>query len=578
MMRGWKATLVAVAVAWGAALAWSAASARVLYGDGAWYVLVHLVTPHRFNDYDSQRTFASMISQAPVLFGQRAGLDSVAAYAALYSFGIFVLPAACMVLALYLARRQPLLFAANGLAILVYGFGTNFINTEANLLFGFVWLAVTLLALEGRAPILRGVMLPMLGIALLRTYEGMLLVGPVLALWAILDSARTEAHKERIGLVLAAILFLLGAAIGMGGFLSPRDPANASGFLSSAFAYLGGPHVFLLASGLAMAVAICTQSRRVRLCAALMSGVLALGFTVSIARLEGFYSFSAYYQNRSFMVLLLPVLVAALLAVHWRRPALLSPREGDHGHALLLIPLAFAVAGDVIGTQRWNAYVRSFCEVLERGATPLERLELLKRSGARTAWAWTHPTMSVLLRDRGSSAMVVNEPAAFGWEPFNPASPPAIRQRGLCQAPLLGEARLDSFAVPMLFASGQYPSYVASTSGFSKPEGWGTWTEGEAAEVRFARPLPRSFDLTLRVAAAFGSNRRLPIKVRAGTAEQSFVADREPTEVTLRFRDVGEASALSFDIPKPESPAELGSGADLRKLGIAFVSLAVTAQ
>jgi hypothetical protein len=567
--------LLAAAGAWSATLAYSTASARVIYGDGAWCLLVHLLTPHRFNDYDFQRTFARLISQAPVLFGQRVGVDSVAGYAALYSFGIFVIPAICMVLALYLARRQPLLFAANGLAILVYGFGTNFINTEANLLFGFVWLAVTLLALDGPAPILRGVVLPALGIALLRSYEGMLLVGPVLALWAILGAARTDAHKEHIGLALAALLFLLGATIGLGGLLSPRDPGNASSFLSSAFRYLRNPHVFLLLSGFAMIVAIYARGHLWRRAAAVLSALLGLGFVVTIWRLEGFYSFDVYYHNRSFMVLFLPAFVGTLLAVHWLRPRWLAPQNGDAAHALFLIPLAFAVAGDIIGTYRWNEYVRSFCGVLERSATPLERVTILSQSGARTAWGWTHPTMSVLLRDRGSTAMVVNQPGAFGWEPFAPASAASIPYRGLCQAPLLGATRADSFGVPMSFASGKYPSYVAAVSGLSKPEGWGTWSEGPRVEMRFARPLPRSFDLTLRIDSAFGGNKRLPVVVRAGGAEQSFVADREPTEVTLQFREVGEASALSFDIPKPESPAEAGAGSDPRKLGIAFVSLAI---
>lgn len=35
---------------------------------------------------------------------------------------------------------------------------------------------------------------------------------------------------------------------------------------------------------------------------------------------------------------------------------------------------------------------------------------------------------------------------------------------------------------------------------------------------------------------------------------------------------------ISFEIPKPESPAELGLGSDTRKLGVAFVSLHVTPQ
>lgn len=149
--------LYAIAAPWGVALAYSIATARVLYGDGAWFVLTHLLTPYRFNDYDFQRTFASVISQAPFLFGQRLGLDSVAAYIALYAFGIFVLP------------------------------------------------AVTILALHGSAPILRGLVLPTIAIALLRSYEGMLLVGPFLAMWATISAVQHEGRLESIGLVFAAI-------------------------------------------------------------------------------------------------------------------------------------------------------------------------------------------------------------------------------------------------------------------------------------------------------------------------------------------------------------------------------------
>ncbi len=565
----------ATAAAWGAALAYSTATARVLYGDGAWFVLTHLLTPYRFNDYDFQRTFASVISQAPVLFGQRLGLDSVAAYTALYSFGIFVLPAVTMVIALVLARKQPVLFAMIGFAILVYGFGANFINTEANLFFGFVWLSVTILALYGSAPILRGLVLPAIAIALLRSYEGMLLVGPFLALWATISAVRHEGRLESIGLVFAALLYLLGATIGLGGFLSPRDPGNASSFLSTAFAYLEHPHLFLFLAGIAVIPGILLPSHRLRIVSATVSALLGLGFVLSITRLEGYYSFSLYYQNRSFMVLFLPSFVGLALAVYAYRPVWLRPDTDATGRALFLVPLAFAVAGDAVGTYRWSSYVQAFCSALEMPSTPLERLGMLKQSGARTAWAWTHPTLSVLLRDRGSQSMVVNEPGASGFEPFVPTRAMSISYRGLCQAPLVGTGITDSFDLPIDFTSGGYPSYILSVSGLSKPEGWATWSEGSRVEFRFARPLPRSFDIKLRIGSAFGGNRALPVKIQAGGRELSFVADQAPTNITLEFRETNLATTLSFDIPRPESPAENGNGADIRKLGIAFVSLAI---
>lgn len=565
-----------LALGWSLTLIYSSISGRSLYGDGSYILLRILSNPSRFFNPDDQRAFAYVISQAPVLFGQKLAFESVAAYAALYSLGVFGIPAITMSVALFLARRQPILFTVNVLAILVYGFSVNFINTEANLLFGFVWLSVTLLALRGTAPILRGFALPALAFALMRTYEGMLLVGPVLALWAVIAARRTEEHLERIGLLIAALLFSLGSIIGAGGFLSPRDSGNASSFLFSAFAYLRSPQVLLLLSSVCAVLGVFLPNRRLRFLGIAASAMMGAGFLLMMLRVDGFYSFSFYYYNRSFLVLFLPVLVGGLFAAYWLRPAWFTLAKGNTRHLFLLVPVGMALAGDAIGTHRWNTYTQQFCKTLEMDLLPAQRIAVLKDTGSRTAWSWTHPTLSVLLRDRGSVAMVHNEPGASAWEPFKPENAPTIPYLGLCQAPLLGPARLDSFLIPVSFGNARYPSYVESVRGLSKPEGWATWSDGPVVEFRFARPLPSSFDLSLRIGSAFGANKRSSVKVRAGSRELEFVADREPTDVDLQFREVAGANVLTFHIPKPESPVETGAGADPRMLGLAFVTLKIT--
>jgi hypothetical protein len=76
--------------------------------------------------------------------------------------------------------------------------------------------------------------------------------------------------------------------------------------------------------------------------------------------------------------------------------------------------------------------MRTFCEVLESPSTAGSAYGRLERSGALTGWAWTHPTMSVLLRRHGSSAMVLNPPGQ--WEPFDADAPPAIDYPGACES------------------------------------------------------------------------------------------------------------------------------------------------
>jgi len=562
---------------WALALAYASLKGRVLYGDGAWYVLVHLLTPQRFNDYDFQRTFASVITQAPVLLGQRLGIERVSVYAALYSFGVFVVPAIAMMIGLWLSRRQPLLFAAIAAAIPIWGFGINFINSEANVMFGFAWLAASIIAMRGPAPLLRGLVLPALALALLRTYEGMLLAGPVLAAWATVAASRTRSEIERIGLVLSTLLFVVAAAIGFGGFVAPRDPNNALRFAESVFAYLRGPHCFLLLSVACALAAFAVPIPRARWIASAASAMFGIGFVVAILRLDGYYSFSVYYHNRTFIVLLLPAVLAALAAIDLWRSGWLAEGIEPYGAwpAIMLVPIAFAVAGDIAGTYRWQSFVASFCRVLEQDMPPDARLKALQASGARTGWAWTHPSMSMLLRSRGSSAMVVNQPGASSWEPFDPNWGRTIPYRGICQTDRVGAANPNPFEVPIMFTGDRFPAYIASVSGLSGPEAWATWTEGPRMELRFKRPLPSSFDLHLRVASAFGRNRELPVNVHAGDVTQNFLADRDGKDVILPFRGVREATALSFDIPSPQSPQELGQGSDARKLGIALVSMTV---
>jgi hypothetical protein len=94
-------------------------------------------------------------------------------------------------------------------------------------------------------------------------------------------------------------------------------------------------------------------------------------------------------------------------------------------------------------------------------------------------------------------------------------------------------------------------------------------------EIRFAKPLPDAFDLHLRIGRAYGTNKGAPVTVRAGRQEQTLVVDSEPFDATLGFRGVGDADALVLWIPKPQSPAERGEGADPRRLGIGLISLRI---
>jgi hypothetical protein len=430
---------VAFWIGWGLCLLISALVCRSLYADGAYAVLELLRAPGHYIDYDAHRSFASYATQTPVLIGQWLGVEQVAIYAALYTAGVHALPAALFLTALALAVRTPMLFAVTGAAIVIFGFGANFINTEANVFLALAWLAAVILVLPGRRPVLRGFLLPSLAFLSLRVYEGMLLVGPVLAIAAYVSSRKTDDAHERIGLTFAAPCFLLSALIGFSSLIAPRDPGNAAGFVVIAFRYLSNPQVFALGAALCSLAAIAPIPARARLALTVASAAFAGAFVWQMIRIDGYYAYGLYYYNRSFLVCLLPLAITALFTVHRLRPAWLGQALPDGAGIAIVIPFAAVVAVDLMGSARWLAYERSFCKILEQ-PPPANGIEQLKQSGAVTGWGWTHPALSILLRERGSTAIVHNDAAP--WQPFDPDVPIALAYHGACENRLLANMRL----------------------------------------------------------------------------------------------------------------------------------------
>lgn len=104
--------------------------------------------------------------------------------------------------------------------------------------------------------------------------------------------------------------------------------------------------------------------------------------------------------------------------------------------------------------------------------------------------------------------------------------------------------------------------------GFAAAEPWGRWSDGDTAAVRFGRPLPRDFELTM-TARAFGANAGAPVRVCAGSVCEQVRLEERDTTVSAAFSDVGRVRRLVFHIPHPTAPG----GADERRLGIGLVSL-----
>jgi hypothetical protein len=116
-------------------------------------------------------------------------------------------------------------------------------------------------------------------------------------------------------------------------------------------------------------------------------------------------------------------------------------------------------------------------------------------------------------------------------------------------------------------------------SGWSAPEPWGTWTEGRRAtlNIRFAVPPERGCTMRVLAHALIHASQpqvRVDVSVNGENLATWILKSSKNSEFRIKIpaeklrQDVCE---ITFDIPNPKSPAELGISSDARRLGIGVV-------
>jgi hypothetical protein len=151
---------------------------------------------------------------------------------------------------------------------------------------------------------------------------------------------------------------------------------------------------------------------------------------------------------------------------------------------------------------------------------------------------------------------------ALSWSP--PGAPLPVQRRG--EVPI--EPRTRHPVVP------GSPAGAWLARGFAESEPWGTWTEGEVADLLI--PLPEGWRggvirLELRAFAPWRHERSVLLR----TAEEAFPADIPTGSVATLFLPVRQPRlfALRIEVSDPASPRELGLGADPRRLGVALIAI-----
>jgi hypothetical protein len=120
-----------------------------------------------------------------------------------------------------------------------------------------------------------------------------------------------------------------------------------------------------------------------------------------------------------------------------------------------------------------------------------------------------------------------------------------------------------------------YPSFIKSVTGMSDYETLGRWTDGKNVVFTFTQNLPANFTLEIDLADTLSTNSGKEIQVQVGDWKGQFLGVINASNNKLLVKTTTPADSIIFTIPAPESPVNLGTGQDIRMLGIKFKRLSV---
>ena len=216
----------AVLVIWSLAFlnAWAC---RGLFIDGS-KLLFDIVQQEDWIVFRRPRLYMEMLRQTPLQIAIHAGMTDLHRLSQALSFSL-VLPATAFYhLALFRARKEPVLLAATIAVIAaVFMMTSFFIAGEYNATFAMTMAAAVWLATTDRLKAVEGAVLALIAALFSRSYEVTLYHGPVLALMTLWRVRTVDARPPlaTILYLLAAIFFVGGSVIAIQSLIDPYDPA-----------------------------------------------------------------------------------------------------------------------------------------------------------------------------------------------------------------------------------------------------------------------------------------------------------------------------------------------------------------
>lgn len=440
---------------------WVSWQCIVLNSDGSLF-FVSIVSKGWFLNYgDASRQHAIWLTQIPLILGLKAGLSNLHWLAVLFSLGTLGVPAFFYQVALVRAKNDTLLLALVIVTIAVVFMTTCLFSVgEYNTAYAVAIAAMAVAATQQEPRLADGMVLMLLGLVSMRSYEAFLYLGPLIAaivLWTRPPDTLVKHAGLRAALLMLLPIGLAGLALigkyhlpivimaTMAGLMAfargmPRRRTEAIliGYLFAAALFMAdgivGAESFLRKGGLTYASKIAVAG---------MGAWHNLAFALALLTIA---SFIIALRTRARLLQVLPVvplaslavlpillsqavpdrplatlhyvprtmcglLIAAALATAWARP--IGAIEAKRGLALSLAMLIALLPSTLFAASEYNAMMEEFRHAIrsEKGTIALAQAPPLV---CRFFWDPSDQAfieaMALALRSKPGDAVIVAPP------------------------------------------------------------------------------------------------------------------------------------------------------------------------
>jgi len=413
-----------------------------LFADGS-HFLVNLLTSGELYLGNPERPFSTFVNEAPILLAMKLGVTGMTPLTLVFSLGVVLVPAIVWAAAAALHMRTRLFWPFVLMWAAIYLNTGLFAVGEYNITYAVIGLVVSILLLPRRIPIWLLIVLIAASVLLCRAYESVAIIGPLLALLALVRFIRgrredaegeTAGRVEQVGLLVSALLLVIATLISVRAIFSSQNPGEV--YLNNQLELLRDRSLLfttLACLALLIAAFLPGMARRVVLWVAFIIGALTI-----VPLIEALTSGTGpnpwgYYNARTAATGLAVVLIVWC----WRLAT--APEEESGGESVpffsseRLLSLActftagFLACTFAVSIVHFHSWVNRVGVVVEsqKGLVPFEK------SGLSTdyVWDWALPSLSLVLQTQRDQGIVLGRPEMIGWQPFDPmTSVPVLPQ------------------------------------------------------------------------------------------------------------------------------------------------------